>query len=687
MTVHTAAVADGLVLSRGRAARRDQRAGRSRSTCAATGGGSSAASGSGAPTARSPTSSSSSPRASSPPSELEVAERVVVRDASPSRWPTAPTSRCASTAAGAGGCGSRCRSTRRVAARARGRRRAAAPGGSAGTRAPTSTSPGSARATPARRPRRPRASSSAPTAPTPARTARPTCSRSAAIPQGDYAPAPWLQSSRGYAVHVGGHGNGMRFHFGADRTTVSARSARRPAARQLLTEPVARRAPAPPPARDRAAAGPARMGLRLLEVARRLRPPDRGRGRLRRLRRPRASRSTRSCSTRPGRRNTTRGSPTRTSSRTSPGWCARFRDAGVRTVVWVTPWVNLDSSEGQTPPDPESRALHRAPASNYAEGLRAPATTSATPDGERLRRALVDGHRLADRLHVAGRRGVVARAGQGRARARRRGHQGRRRRGLLLPRRRPLRRRQHRRRARPGASAGSTGASMQRALDEVHPGRGVLFGRSGWTGQQATGMLWGGDQASDFWSLRVLVAAAISAAATRLLATGRTTSAATSATGSSSAARPSCSCAGRSWAASRRSCRRTGAWSRSRGPTTSARWRSTAPTSCCTSSSCRTSAPPRRPARAAGCRSSARCTSPSPHDERGWTVADAYGFGPALWVAPVLDEGAREREVVLPRGDWIETWSGAARARRRARSSCRRRAARSPCGCGAARSS
>jgi hypothetical protein len=47
-----------------------------------------------------------------------------------------------------------------------------------------------------------------------------------------------------------------------------------------------------------------------------------------------------------------------------------------------------------------------------------------------------------------------------------------------------------------------------------------------------------------------------------------------------------------------------------------------------------------------------------PGDLRGWTVSDAYGYGPALWVAPVLDEGAREREVVLPRGKWIETWSG-----------------------------
>ena len=54
-----------------------------------------------------------------------------------------------------------------------------------------------------------------------------------------------------------------------------------------------------------------------------------------------------------------------------------------------------------------------------------------------------------------------------------------------------------------------------------------------------------------------------------------------------------------------------------------------------------------------------------PADPRGWSITDAYGYGPALWVAPVLDDGAREREVALPRGDWIETWSGAARARRR----------------------
>ena len=46
-----------------------------------------------------------------------------------------------------------------------------------------------------------------------------------------------------------------------------------------------------------------------------------------------------------------------------------------------------------------------------------------------------------------------------------------------------------------------------------------------------------------------------------------------------------------------------------------------------------------------------------PGDARGWQVADAYGYGPSLWVAPVLEAGAREREADLPRGDWIEPWS------------------------------
>jgi alpha-glucosidase (family GH31 glycosyl hydrolase) len=47
-----------------------------------------------------------------------------------------------------------------------------------------------------------------------------------------------------------------------------------------------------------------------------------------------------------------------------------------------------------------------------------------------------------------------------------------------------------------------------------------------------------------------------------------------------------------------------------------------------------------------------------PGDARGWTIADAYGYGPSLWVAPVLDAGAREREVPLPRGTWIDAATG-----------------------------
>ena len=46
-------------------------------------------------------------------------------------------------------------------------------------------------------------------------------------------------------------------------------------------------------------------------------------------------------------------------------------------------------------------------------------------------------------------------------------------------------------------------------------------------------------------------------------------------------------------------------------------------------------------------------------DPGGWEVADAFGFGPALWVAPVVEEGARERDAWLPPGEWIEAWSGA----------------------------
>jgi alpha-glucosidase (family GH31 glycosyl hydrolase) len=48
-----------------------------------------------------------------------------------------------------------------------------------------------------------------------------------------------------------------------------------------------------------------------------------------------------------------------------------------------------------------------------------------------------------------------------------------------------------------------------------------------------------------------------------------------------------------------------------------------------------------------------------PADDALWTVPDAFAYGPSLVVAPVVDEGVRERTVPLPRGRWIEAWSGA----------------------------
>src|SRR4051794_8766515 len=48
-----------------------------------------------------------------------------------------------------------------------------------------------------------------------------------------------------------------------------------------------------------------------------------------------------------------------------------------------------------------------------------------------------------------------------------------------------------------------------------------------------------------------------------------------------------------------------------------------------------------------------------PDDERSWQLDDQYLFGPDLLVAPVLQPGARQREVFLPAGgSWTELSSG-----------------------------
>jgi len=199
---------------------------------------------------------------------------------------------------------------------------------------------------------------------------------------------------------------------------------------------------------------------------------------------------------------------------------------------------------------------------------------------------------------------------------------------------------------------------LQRALDEVHPGRGVLFGRSGWTGQQAAGFTWAGDQASDFWSLRVLVVSALAAASSGISNFPHDVG---GYLGHRLVERcppeflvrwPQFGCFTPLMHAHGRMPQEPWHY----GERVLELYRAYALlheqlvpyVRAAAATAARTGLPIMRPL----------CLT-DPGDLRGWTASDCYGYGPALWVAPVLDDGAREREVILPRGDWIETWSGA----------------------------
>ena len=329
------------------------------------------------------------------------------------------------------------------------------------------------------------------------------------IPQGDCAPVPWLQSSRGYALWVRSDGNGIRFELAGERVSASTRAKAGPLALELFCQPT-------PAARLRAfcrlTGFPAVLpewgygfwkSRDVYEHQDDVREDFEGMGRHEIpldaivIDSPWATQY-----------NTWEFNPHQFPD--APGLIRRMRDDGVRTVVWVTPWVNLDSRDGQIPPQPESERLHREPASNYAPGAAGghfvkepdgePFVTQwwmgkgspvdlTSPGAEEWWRAQVRG------VLELGVEGIKADDGD----------------GYYPP--------EHVRLAdgRSGAQAawslgGLHRECLQRALDEVHPGRGVVFGRSGWTGQQAIGLTWGGDQASDFWSLRVLVIATLSAA-------------------------------------------------------------------------------------------------------------------------------------------------------------------------------
>ena len=45
-----------------------------------------------------------------------------------------------------------------------------------------------------------------------------------------------------------------------------------------------------------------------------------------------------------------------------------------------------------------------------------------------------------------------------------------------------------------------------------------------------------------------------------------------------------------------------------------------------------------------------------PGDRRAVATDDAFLFGDDLLAAPVLEEGARERELYVPDGRWVDLW-------------------------------
>jgi alpha-glucosidase (family GH31 glycosyl hydrolase) len=473
------------------------------------------------------------------------------------------------------------------------------------------------------------------------------------IPQGDYAPVPWLLGSRGWAAWVETEGHGARFDLG-DSVVLSTRQAAGPLRVHFFCQ-------ATPAARLRAF-------LRMTGLPALL--PEWGYGHWKSRDVYEHQRDVEDDfdgyaehglpldaivldSPWETQYNTWEFNPRQFPD--APGLIARMRAAGVRTVVWITPWVNLESNDGQRPPDAESAREHAEPASNYAPGA-AGGHFVGGADGEPLVARWWMGtgspvdftspaaeawwREQAKRVLALGVQGIKADDGEGwylpddvRFADGRSGAEAAWGHGLLYRR------------------------SMQRALDEVHPGEGVLFGRPGWTGQQAIGATWGGDQPSDFWSLRTLVAATLTAAASgfsnwshdiggylgeRLMA--RCPKELLLRWVQFGCFTPLMQAHGRfeqePWtydAETLRVYREHLVWHERLVPYV----------------------------RAAAA-TAARCGLPivrplllSDHaDARGWAIADAYGYGPSLWVAPVLEAGAREVEVDLPRGDWIDAWTG-----------------------------
>ena len=187
------------------------------------------------------------------------------------------------------------------------------------------------------------------------------------IPQGDCAPMPWLNSSRGYGAWIRTDANGTQFDLSGARIARVDPCRRRAAAGDAAVRADAGRAAAGVLPRDRAAGAAARMGYgfwKSRDIHEREEDVIDDWVGFRRngialdaivLDSPWATQY-----------NTWEFNPYQFPD--AAGMVRRMREDGIRTVVWCTPWSNLDSSQGQIPPQVGSERLHREPASNYAEG-------------------------------------------------------------------------------------------------------------------------------------------------------------------------------------------------------------------------------------------------------------------------------------------------------------------------------
>lgn len=474
------------------------------------------------------------------------------------------------------------------------------------------------------------------------------------VPMGDYVPVPWLLSSEGWAVWIEGEGHAIEFDLSSE-VAVSVRSASGPLRMHLML--------------DETPAALLRHYCRLTGFPQIL--PEWGYGHWKSRDVYKHEREVLEDfdeyrehelpldaivldSPWETQYNTWEFNPWQFSD--PKGLIRRMRADGVRTVVWTTPWVNLESVDGQRPPDEESERTHRAPAANYAEGERAGHYVRGS-DGEAYvarwwmgtgspidftsRAARGWWIEQARRVLRMGVEGIKADDGE----------------GYYFP--DDVRFADGRRGAEAAwAYPRMYRETMQEALDAEHPGSGVLFSRSGASGSQAPGLVWGGDQVSDFWSLRTLVAATMTAAASAI-------------------SNWSCDVGGYLGKRLVERC----------DPELLVRWAQFGCFNPLMQAHGRFDQEAWRyspeiieifreavllherlvPYILSAARTAHRAGLPiirplplvDPGDATGWTLNDAYMFGPSLWVAPVLEEGADRRHTYLPRGTWLDFWTGA----------------------------